>query len=97
MKDKFEIWEHGTEMNPSCVIVCGKDFICQTLGGEDEEKATLICRACNNHEKLVEQNKKLLDACKYCHDLLESGVGQTTHAIAFIDEALALAEKGKEK
>lgn len=52
-----------------------------------EENAAFIVLACNSQEALLE-------ACKYSHNLILNGVGQHSRAIAFLEAAIALAEKG---
>lgn len=43
--------------------------------------AELIVRACNSHNAL-------LKACKYTQEMLSHGTGQSTHALALIEQAL---------
>lgn len=53
----FEIWLHGTEMNPTIVITRNGEGFCQTICGNDKERADFLLLACNSHDKLV-------DACE---------------------------------
>lgn len=53
----LEIYKHGTESDPSCVVAAGDILIAQTLGGNDEANAEYIIRAWKAHDKLV-------DACQ---------------------------------
>ena len=120
-------------------VVMKGGMVLATLNRQDRPKwnkanAEFICRACNSHDKLTEENEKLLKACKYVRDgmckpaVLCDGDWQTglfcgleDHSITdcyeacmygynkalervtewatgdYLEEAIALAEKGKDK
>lgn len=64
-KVEFEIWDHGTESNPSIVILRDGKGFCQTIGSDDVENAELIIKACRHHQKLVdvvEKQHKAIDS-----------------------------------
>ena len=58
----------------------------------DDAFVTIIV-ACAIIEAQAEAIDKLVEACQYSKTLLESGIGQATHALALLEAALAEEQK----
>lgn len=92
-------------MSTKCDDVCFqviKMMLCEKdLSGVTDEKLDDLLK---NHkfyrstdiDKLESDRDKLLEACIYTRDLLSKGIGQSTHALAIIEAAIAKREKGSE-
>ena len=65
---------------------------------QDEEwcptKMSRLLEACDRLDRAEAINKDLLKACEYSHRLLLRNIGQSTHAVALLEAAIAKARKG---
>jgi len=56
---------------------------------------TFLQEACDIIDSAEALNKDLLAACKYSHTLILRKIGQSTHAVALLEAAIAKAEQGR--